>query len=161
MEKYNSPNQRSGGIFNLEIDENAKSNFLDMARWTKFLAILGLVVQGLVLCLGVFLSLFLTNIAETYGGPSASAIANMGALGPIAIVVFFLVIIGINIYPIYALLRYSACIKIAINTDNKEQFNRAIKYLKWMFKYIGVLAIITLVIYGLEILFAIIAGIAR
>jgi len=158
MEKYNSGQP---GIFSLEIDGDAKSNFLDMARWTKFLAILGLVVLGLILCLGIFLSLFLTNFAEAYGGPSASAIANMGAIGPVAVIFFFLVIIGFNIYPIYALLKYSTCIKIAINTDNKEQFNRAIKYLKWMFKYIGILAIVMLVIYGLEVVFAIFVNIGR
>ncbi len=158
MDRFNSGKQE---IFNLEIDENAKSSFLDMARWTKFLAVLGIVVQSIVLCLGIFLSLFLGNFAEAYGGPSATAIASMGAAGPIAVVVFFVVIIGVNAYPIYALLKYSTCIKIAVNTDNREQFNRAIRYLKGMFKYIGILAIIMLVIYGLEVIIAILTGMAN
>lgn len=142
-------------IFKLEIDENAKGNFLEMSRWTKFLAILGFVMLGIALVLGIFLALFISAFAEL-GGPSSQALASLGAAAPIFIIVMVLIIVGIYIYPTYALLKYSNCIKAALTTDNKEMFNRAIRYLKYMFKYMGILMIVVLAIYGLEILFAII-----
>jgi len=156
MEKYNSG---LSDIFKLEVDGDAKNNFLEMARWTKFLAILGFVVLSLALVAGILLSVFINVFAQAYG--STSPLANMGAAGPIIIMSLFIAVIGIYIYPTYALLKYSSCIKSAILTENKEQFNKAIKYLKGMFKYIGILMVICLAIYGLEVVIAIISVIGR
>jgi Family of unknown function (DUF5362) len=144
-------NREESDIFKLEIDPQAKRSFLEMARWTKFLAVLGFVFLSLMLTMGIFFAVFLRTFAENYGGMQAQAIANMGAAGPIAVVAIFLIVIGVYFYPTYALFKYSQCIKVALNTDNKEQFNLAIKYLKNMFKYMGILMIAFLVLYGFQI----------
>jgi preprotein translocase subunit SecG len=139
-------------IFKLEIDQDAKNSFLDMARWTKFLAILGIVMLCLLLALGVFFSLFINKFAESYGG--ASPIAGLGSGGPVIIMAFFVIIVGIYVYPTMALLKYASGIKIAIATDNKAEFNKAIKYLKNMFRYTGILAIIMIGLYILQVVVA-------
>jgi len=154
MERFNIGQQ---DIFKLEIDENAKTTFLEMARWTKFLAVLGFVALGLFLTLGIIISIFLPIFAESMGGPSATAIASLGMAGPVFVIIFFLIFIGIEVYPIYALMKYSSGIKKALTTENKEQFNRAIKHLKNMFKYFGILAIIMLVCWGIDIIFSILS----
>jgi hypothetical protein len=156
MERFNSG---QSDIFKLEIDTTAKNSFLEMARWTKFLAILGYVMMSIVLALGIFMSFFITSFYEAYGG--TSPLASLGAAGPIIVMLFFIVIIAIYIYPTYALMRYSNYIKSALTTDNKDQFNDAIRYLKNMFKYIGVLMIIVLALYGIEVIIGIITVITR
>jgi hypothetical protein len=60
-----------------------------------------------------------------------------------------LVAIAIYFYPIYALMRYSGAMKIAMNTNSKEHFNTSITYLKNAFKYMGILMIILLCLYGI------------
>jgi hypothetical protein len=156
MERFNSG---QSDIFKLEIDSNAKGSFLEMARWTKFLAILGYVMMGIVLALGIFMSIFINSFYEAYGG--TSPLAALGSAGPIIVMLFFMLITAIYIYPTYALMKYSACIKTALTTDNRDQFNMAIKYLKNMFKYIGILMIIVLALYGIEMVIGLFAAIGR
>ncbi len=156
MEKYNSG---LTDIFKIEIDAEAKSNFLEMARWTKFLAILGFIMLSLLLIIGVFFSMFMGTFAQSYG--SNSPFSSLGAAGPAIVIAIFAVLIGVYIYPTYALLKYATNIKSAITTNNREQFNRAIKYLKGMFKYIGILMIIFLALYAFEIVAAIITVMVR
>lgn len=156
MERYRSG---QSDIFKLEIDSDAKNNFLDMARWTKFLAILGFVVQGLILVLGIFASLFINRFYEAYGG--ASPFANLGAAGPVAVMAIFLLIITVYIYPTYMLMKYSTTIKAALLNDNKEQFNTAIRCLKNVFRYIGVLVLVVLAIYGIQIMLVVFGALNR
>ena len=146
MEPFYSGNS---DIFKLEIDAQAKSSFLEMARWTKFLAILGFVLMGLTLLAGIAMAFLLTRFGESSGG--ASSLSGLGAAGPVYIIAAFVFGVSIYFYPTYALLRYSTCISRALNTDNKVLFNTAIKYLKNSFKYIGILTIILLVLYGLAL----------
>lgn len=137
-------------IFKLEVDATAKNNFLEMARWTKFLAVLGFVTIGLLFVLGIVISFVLSN--TSLGG---SQFSSLGAVGPVAFILVFLTIIGVNFYPIFALFRYSQCIKVAMNTDNKGELNNAIRHLKNMFRYIGILTIIMLAFYGFNIIITI------
>jgi len=48
MENFNRDNSE---IFSMDVDDHAKITFLEMARWTKFLAILGFIVIGLLFLL--------------------------------------------------------------------------------------------------------------
>ena len=158
MERFNIGKQE---IFKLEIDQDAKTSFLEMARWTKFLAILGFVVLGLIMSIGIIFSIYLPTFAESMGGPSATAISSLGAAGPLLVIAFFLVFAAVEIYPIYALFKFSSSIKKALNTDSKEQFNSAIRHLKHMFKYFGILAIIVLALYGIQICLAILGSVGK
>jgi Family of unknown function (DUF5362) len=77
----------------------------------------------------------------SYAGPSVGIIAVLMA--------------ALYFYPTYSLYKYSTCIKNAVTTDNKEQFNLAIKHLKNSIKYIGILTVAFIAIYGLIMFFTI------
>lgn len=143
MENYN---YNKSDIFNLEVDEYGKSTFLEMTRWTKFLAILGFVMIGLLVLFGVGMAMMAGTLSQLSNSP-------MPAGGGMAFMIGTLFIVGIYIYPIYALLKYSTGMKLAMNTNSKEQFNSAIGYLKNMFKYMGILAIIILSLYAVVFIF--------
>ena len=148
MENYN---HNKPDIFTLEVDEYGKATFLEMTRWTKFLAILGFVMIGLMLLFGVGMAM----MASTFSQMSTNPMGNIGGVGIFIVVLFA---IGVYFYPIYALLKYSSGMKLAMQTNSKEQFNSAIMYLKNMFKYIGILMIIFLCLYAVLIVFAILGA---
>ncbi|MES2702968.1 MAG: hypothetical protein V4649_10030 [Bacteroidota bacterium] len=147
MENYTDKHSE---IFSLEVDPYGKATFLEMARWTKFLAILGYIFLGLMLLMGVVM-LMAAGAASTFN----SAFAGLGAM---SIFIMFLFIIAIYFYPIFALMKYSTNMKMAMLTNSKSHFNEAIRHLKNMFKYVGILAIIFLCLYGLVFIFAILGA---
>ncbi len=52
----------STDLFSLEVDDTAKSTFLEMARWTKFLSILGLIFLGLMVLIGLILGMMADSL---------------------------------------------------------------------------------------------------
>ncbi len=153
MEKFNSG---KNDIFKLEIDQDARNNFIDMARWTKFLSVFGFVILGLLMAMGLFFGLYINKFAEMYG--SASPVAALGMIGPIVIILMFVLVISIYIYPIYALLKFSSGIRNAMISENKELFNRSVKHLRNMFRYMGIVLIISLGLYGIQIFFVVLSN---
>ncbi len=144
MEHYNF-----GDSDTLPIDEQARSTFLEMSKWTKFLAILGFVFLGLMIIAGLFIGLIVSN------HPTYREFGVFGKLGAIGIVLIYLVIAAYSFYPVYALLKYSTGMKKALETNDRSEFNTALTYLKNMFKFIGVSYIILLCIYALLFVFKI------
>jgi hypothetical protein len=144
MENYtNSTNQ-------LVVDETGKAIYMEMTRWTKFLAIIGFVMLGLMILAGFFMG---SIMAAAMGG------TGLAVFGGIGFTVFYMLIAAIYFYPIYALYKYSVLIKPAIAGNNAELFNRAIGYKKNMFVYWGVLMIILIALYALIFVFAFMGGI--
>ena len=146
MENYN---RGESDIFRMEIDEYTKVTFLEMVRWTKFLAIIGFIFLGLMMFAFIAMAIAFTAFPNMAGmGGYGPALAGAGAIG---IVFMALIILGISYYPIYGLYKYSTLMKKAMTTNNKEFLHKAIVYLKNVFKYHGILMIIVLGFYGLAI----------
>lgn len=147
-------NENESNLFRMEIDEPIKSNMLEMARWTKFLAIVGFVFMGLMLFLGLLVGTLAGSLMSNYFG-------GLGGVGAIGIIFVFVIIISLYFYPTLALFKYSKLIRQALITNNKELFYMAMNWLKNMFKYMGILMIIVLSLYGIQLIFALIIGISR
>ncbi|MBL7683873.1 MAG: hypothetical protein JNK00_10980 [Flavipsychrobacter sp.] len=143
MENYIDTNNQ------ITIDETGKAIYLEMTRWTKFLAIVGFVILGLMVLLGLFMG----SIMATAMGGSA-----MGAMGSIGLTLLYLLMAALYFYPTYALYKYSVLIKPALANADTELFNKAINYKKNMFVYMGVLMIIVIALYALIFIFAIMGG---
>ncbi len=146
MDNHNASTE----LFSLEIDETAKSTFLEMARWTKFLSIMGFIFLGLFVIAGIVLAMVADNM------PGNSPFAVFGAVGTM---VYFIGIAAVTFYPVYALLRFSTGIKPAIKNHDKFQFNRALRSLKNTFKYYGIMMIVFLGIYGVVIVVVAFTGV--
>jgi hypothetical protein len=139
------------GIFNLQVDDFSKSYLLEAARWAKFLSIMGFIGIGFMILGGLFGGMMMTS----FSGGSA-----MGALGGTGILLLYVLIAAIYIYPILALYRFSSNIKPAILSSNQEQFNTALRNLKGMFKFLGIFTIIFLALYVLFIIVIAVVGIS-
>jgi hypothetical protein len=139
-------------LFNLQVDEVSKSHLREAARWGTFLSIMAFIGMGLLLLMFTIAG---AQMATLSGGNN---LYNM--LGVTGTILYFAVIIGIYIYPVYALLRFSTNIKAGINTADQQRFNKGLAYLKGMFKYMGILTIIMLALSVLIIVVAIFAAAA-
>ena len=120
--------------------------------WTKLLAIFGFVLMGLMVIVFSVTLITKGNNAGLEGAAQTGYLVGT-VIGAI------IVLAGIYFYPTYALLMYSNKIKKAFNAANQEQFESAINYLKNTFKYISILMIISLVLYGIAIIFLALAAV--
>lgn len=147
METSNKDND----IFHFGIDETGRAYILEISRWAKFLALIGLIFTGL-LCIGLLFLVFdASEISKQLGNI-------YGAGYGVGMFFFYCLLILIFLYPSLTLFRFANRIKPALHTANTELFNEAFRNLKNTFKFCGIYMIIILTIYGLFILFAIITA---
>ena len=127
---------------------NAAKNFLkETAKWTKFLAIIGFILIGLMLIIAAFS----TTIFNLLGTMQPGMPANLG----LTMAVTYLVLAIIYLLPVYYLLQFSMKLKKALSTKNDETLAKAFEMLKSHYKFIGVFTIITLSLYALLIVVAV------
>ena len=121
---------------------SASKNFLiETAKWAKFLATLGFVLIGLLLVLAIFTStIFEYAIKIQPGLPKG--------LG-LTIMITYLLLALIYFFPVYYLLKFSNQMKKALSTKNDETLAKAFEMLKSHYKFIGVFTIITISLYVL------------
>jgi hypothetical protein len=140
-------------IFNLQVDEVAKSYLLETTKWTKFLTVVSLVMMGLVLLAFIFAGAAMSTVSSSYGGA-----AGMGALGATGMIILFIFVFALYFYPIYAMLKFSNLTKAGILSADQQRFNEGLGYLKGAFKYMGILMIIVLAFYALIFIFGLLGA---
>ncbi len=111
MDYFDRNKETETGIFKMEVDTTAQSHFLEMARWTKFLAIMGFIFMGLLMIACFVVGLFLANSNTPVAGINSTMFATI-----------YLVVAAIYIYPIYALYKYSTQIKKAMRFNYHASF---------------------------------------
>ena len=138
----------NSSLFSLTIDPVTKSYLLDTARWAKFLSIMGFILCVLIVVMGVFFGSQLTLIYSRDGQlmPAGTNIV-LACLSVIVAVIYF--------FPCLYLFRFSSKMKLALNSNEQEKLNASFENLKSLFRYVGILTIVILAIYGLLLVFAI------
>ena len=148
MEEQNQ-NQESP-LFGLTIDPMIKSHLSETARWAKFLSIVGFIGCGLIVLLGIFLSLNFDSLERRNSYYNDTRVfAGLGA------VVGFVYIIGAVLYffPCLFLFRFSNRMKASLASENQENLNVAFQNLKILYRFKGILTIIALSLYLLVFIF--------
>lgn len=130
-------------IFSLNVDETAKAHLLETARWSKFLAVLSMI---LTIVLFVFIIISLTLSSSTLGALGSTGSAMVGLASAVVGLLFFA---AIYFYPIWALFKFAKLTKSGILTANQQEFNEGLRFQKGLYKYIGILTIIVLALYGI------------
>jgi len=134
----------------LEVTAKIQSHLGDAGRWSKFLAILGFNFMGLLVLVGIIMSIAMAIIPNTTqpGMP----------FPPLLIGVFYLVVAGIYFLPLLYLYRFSTQINKALRLKNQEQFASAFSNLKAHYRFIGIMMIIGIALYVLIVVVMIAAG---
>lgn len=142
-------------LFGLSIDPASKSHFSETARWAKFLAIVGFVMCGLIVLMGVFFGSYMTLFmpASEY-----EAQPGLSALMSTTMIIVCLVMAVLYFFPCLFLLRFSNHMKSALIANDQEALINSVHNLKLVFRYVGILTIIMLGIYGISIIISVLAA---
>ncbi|TPG40163.1 hypothetical protein [Flavobacterium pectinovorum] len=139
--------------FELQLDQTARDFLKETAKWAYILSIIGYVGIGLMLLLAVFAG----SIFSSMG----SAMPGMGGLGGsfgIIMAFVYVFIAAIYFFPIYYLNKFAVNAKRAFRDNDSEALTNALGYLKSHYKFIGILMLAIMVLYGLIFVVAILGA---
>jgi hypothetical protein len=140
-------------LFELSFDRESIDHLTETAKWGKFLAIVGFITCGLLLIVSFFVGSIMSStsalVPSPYPSAESRAVSNLGGA-------FFtmIYIIGAVIYffPCLYLYRYSVRMKTALNTNDQTKLNQSLKSQRMLYRYIGIVTIITLSLYVIGLL---------
>lgn len=143
--------EQPSGEPKLIIDTTIKNLLMEVAKWGKFISIVGFVFCGIIGLIAL--------VIIFAGGAMFSKLSPIGArLGggfTEIIGVIYLVFALIYYFPSKYLYDFSAYVKQAILIDDQESLNYAFSRMKSLFRFWGILLIVMLSIYALMIVFGI------
>ena len=148
--------QEEEEVGSLWITEDVRSYIYDMAKWARFLSIVGFVFSAMIV-----LSAFSTGALMT--GLAASSPGNpLLALGATGLTIIYLLVGLIQFYPSFLLYKFSTAAMQAVLFADQEGLSTAMAKLKSFFKFWGILTIVFLVFYILAVIAAVMgaAGLA-
>jgi len=131
----------------LQIDHENNGYLNEVARWSKFLSIVGFVFTGLG-AVGLLISAFITASfnRSAYGSVYTPFWQQSGA---ILVMAGFLLLC---FFPCLYLFKFSNKMKLALRTDDQYSMTTAFKNLKSYFKFVGIFTIVILAIYVIVII---------
>ncbi|WP_424963525.1 DUF5362 family protein [Ekhidna sp.] len=126
---------------NLTLTIDDKNNFLETAKWGKFLGIVGFILSGLIIIVSlIFIGGVGLNPGELYPGIGSG------------IGFFYLIFSLIYIFPSLYVYRFAVHIQEGIRSDDQEKCSSAYNNLRKLFLFIGVMTIVVLALYVLVFL---------
>ncbi|MFY0631160.1 MAG: hypothetical protein JXR05_12320 [Flavobacteriaceae bacterium] len=133
----------------LKVNNHAKRLLSEVAKWAKFLSVVGFV--------GIGLMVVFAFIGEYISASTANSdVFSIEAEGGIITTVLILIFAVIYFFPAYYLYKFSNEMKQALEINDEDSLTRAFRMLSSHYRYIGILAIIfiSLYIFSLIIIFA-------
>ena len=149
--------QSSSDLFSLNIDPVTKSNLSDIAKWARFLSIIGMIFLAIFAVAAIFGSTFTTR-GFSPGGDYGEQVT--GTLR-VTIVVSSIIFIAIAFFPLMYLFQFSGRMKRALVANDQEYLNAAFLNLKKYFRYMGIMVIIVLTIYVLFFVIVLLGSASR
>ena len=131
-----TPNSSNLIDSNLVITNEVKVYLATAGKWSFFLSIVGFIYIAFIIIAGIFM-LALTPMMSEYQNPALPI--SMTTVG----ILYF--IIGIvYIFPMYYTFRFGEKVKIAVQENNQAELDESFRNLKRLFKFLGILTIITI-----------------
>ena len=126
----------------MELNEQSKKYLLETARWATILSIIGFIVIGLLIIVSFSVGTILAN----------SPYSDLG-ISPQVLSITYLIIAGVYFIPIFFLYQFGVKTKTAIINDDTDLLTFGLKKLNSHYKFI---AIVMIIVFGLNILFMLI-----
>ncbi|MCW3805895.1 hypothetical protein [Plebeiibacterium marinum] len=126
----------------LLLSDKAISHIYGIARWTKFLAVLGFVFWTLYILIALFTN-FMILVEST---------KQVLPFSPISFFITTIAFIVIMFFPIYFLNGFSNKIKRGLKKQNGQDVDLAFKNLRSYYRFIGILTIISLILYTVSVI---------
>jgi len=154
MELYNDMEEE---VIELHLNDSAKGFLREAAKWAYFLSILGYIMIGFFVVFALFAGAIFSSVGQMM------PMEQMGTFGSsfgMLITFFYLLIAALYFFPIYYLNKFAANLKLAFKSNDSAALSRSFEYLKSHYKFIGIMAIVTLSFYALFIIGAIVVALA-
>jgi len=136
-------------LFGLVIDPNTKDHLVEVAKWARFLAIVGFVFLSIILLCGVLFAFYMSTVfGRTSNGEVAVENIVEGTFG-LGMIFIYGFIALIWFFPLLFLLRFSRQMKHALISNDQQALNVSVQNLKGFFRFIGIVTIIALTFYVL------------
>lgn len=144
----------TSSLFSLNIDPLTKTHLSETARWARFLAIFGMIVMALGLVVSLMGATIFTRFFGFPTGIEDETNTSMGAMR-VGMVVGTIITLAIFFFPLLFLLRFANAMRRALAANDQTRLNESFQNLKVYFRYLGILVIIFLVLYGIIIAIAV------
>lgn len=118
---------------------------METSKWGKFLAIAGYVSIGILFLVAIFMMIGLSSMSNLTGTEFP-----MGAFGFI-----YILMAALYYFPVTYLYNYSVQIKKGLKSNDITTITAGFQNLKSLFKFMAIITIVILSIYGLILLVAI------
>jgi len=122
----------------LSINGQSHTHLVEIAKWGRFLSILGLILIGLLIVGFIYM---LISRGSLFGAEAFQFF------------ITFAIIMLLYIFPIFKLYNFSINALQALNVGSDQQLSTAFGALKSLFRFVGVSTMVVLIIYGSALLF--------
>lgn len=153
MEQHNA-----GGIIpSSGLNENSKSYLRQTVRWTNFLSILGFIGTSFMILFALLMILG-GSVMSQYNGdlPIKGTSIGYGLFG-----VIYLAFSILYFYPVFCLFKFGRLMKSGIMAENEVQITEAFRYQRNMYRFMGILVLVIICLYGLMIISLAFTGASR
>jgi uncharacterized membrane protein len=135
----NSTQPQQTELLGMNLDYDGGNTLQETVRWSKFLAIVGIIALGIyLLVLLVGGSYIAALFQQTYGLEGA------GLVG--LVIAGIIVVLAVLIFVVVMLYRFSVLTRRGIETQDQAAFNRGLKSLKTYFLINGIFGILILLL---------------
>ncbi|WP_291102622.1 MULTISPECIES: hypothetical protein [unclassified Flavobacterium] len=130
--------------FEMQLNESAKGFLKETAKWAYFLSILGYIGIGLIVMAAIFAGTLFAAM-----GNMAREMGSFSSFGGSFITGLYLMLAALYFFPVYYLNKFASNAKAALRENDSETLAASFGYLKSHYKFIGILAAVTLCFYVL------------
>ena len=138
-------------LFELQVDHVASGYLKETARWAKFLGILGFVFCGLMLLIGIFAGSFMAT---------AFSAGRSSVLGGTFYTIVYVALALLYFFPCLYTYNFGSRMQTALRSNDQDSLNNALKNLKSCYRFVGILAIVSIGLWVLLVIIAVIGGAA-
>jgi flagellar biogenesis protein FliO len=148
----------TSSLFSLNIDPVTKAHLTEVARWARFLAIVGMIFLALLVIFGIYFTTIMSSTMsrfDNYGGGRT-----IGSSFGVGMAIGYVLIAILWFFPCMYLLRFANKMKRSLVANDQQAMNTSFQNLKICFRFVGIVTIIILVLYGIAILFGVLGATA-
>lgn len=138
-------------LFELQVDHEVTGYLGEIAKWAKFLSIVGFVMVGIMVIVSLFAGTIMTYYGDVMGG-------GMPMMSGGLVTVIYLLFALLIFFPYFYLYNFAKKMQVALRSSSQEELAKSFSNLKSCFKFVGILTIVMLSLYALAFIFGLLGA---
>jgi hypothetical protein len=142
----------NSGNSEMGLSSRTRGFLLEAAKWARILAILGFIMVGIMVLFALFAGTMFSALSNSMGDSPMPAFP--GAMFSL----IYLAVAALYFFPILYLYKFANGIREAFQREDEPALMKAFQNLKSHYKFLGILALITIGFYAVSLIFALVGG---